>query len=112
MSFLFGPKVEEADVKQVVDALPEDGAVLVDVREPHEWRAGHAPQARHIPLQQLPMQLDTLPRNAPVYLICRSGNRSHHAAAFLQRNGFERPVNVRGGMIAWERAGLPVERKG
>ncbi len=54
MSFLLGPKVEEADVRKVVEALPQDGAVLVDVREPHEWRAGHAPQARHIPLQPLP----------------------------------------------------------
>ncbi len=110
MSFLFGPKVEQADVKEVADALPQDGAVLVDVREPHEWRSGHAPGARHIPLQQLPQQLASLPRTAPVYLICRSGNRSHTAAAFLQRNGFERPVNVRGGMIAWQRAGLPIEK--
>ncbi|HEX2884760.1 MAG TPA: rhodanese-like domain-containing protein [Candidatus Limnocylindria bacterium] len=110
MSFLFGPKVEQADVKEVADALPKDGAVLVDVREPHEWRAGHVPAAKHIPLQQLPAQLDSLPKDAPVYLICRSGNRSHTAAAFLQRNGFQRPVNVRGGMIAWQRAGLPIEK--
>ncbi len=110
MSFLLGPKVEEADVRKVVEALPQDGAVLVDVREPHEWRAGHAPQARHIPLQPLPNHLDDLPRGAPIYLICRSGSRSHTAAAFLRRNGFERPVNVRGGMVAWGREGLPVER--
>jgi rhodanese-related sulfurtransferase len=110
VSFLFGPRVEEADVRDVAEALPNDGAVLVDVREPHEWRAGHAPNARHIPLQQLPEHLDALPRSAPVYLICRSGNRSHTAAAFLQRNGFERPVNVRGGIIAWQRAGLPIEK--
>jgi rhodanese-related sulfurtransferase len=110
MSFLFGPKVAEADVREVADALPKDGAVLIDVREPHEWRAGHAPDAKHIPLQQLPAQLASLPRTSPVYLICRSGNRSHTAAAFLQRNGFERPVNVRGGMIAWQRAGLPIEK--
>lgn len=110
MSFLFGPKVEEADVRDVSVALPKDGAVLVDVREPHEWRAGHAPGSRHIPLNELPAQLDALPRNAPVYLICRSGNRSHTAAAFLARNGFDRPVNVRGGIIAWQRAGLPIEK--
>jgi rhodanese-related sulfurtransferase len=110
MSFLFGPKVEQADVKEVADALPKDGGVLVDVREPHEWRSGHAPAAKHIPLQQLPAQLSSLPKDAPIYLICRSGNRSHTAAAFLQRNGFERPVNVRGGMIAWQRAGLPIEK--
>jgi rhodanese-related sulfurtransferase len=112
MSFLFGPKVEEADVKQTSEAVsgsPAD-AVLVDVREPHEWRAGRARGARHIPLGQLPQQLESLPRQAPVYLICRSGNRSHTAAAYLKKAGFERPINVRGGMLAWERAGLPVER--
>jgi len=110
MSFLFGPRVEEADVREASDALPKDGAVLVDVREPHEWRGGHVPGSRHIPLNQLPAQLDALPRTAPIYLICRSGNRSHNAAAFLKRNGFERPINVRGGIIAWSRAGLPIEK--
>jgi rhodanese-related sulfurtransferase len=112
MSFLFGPKVDEADVRETAEAVGTgaEEAVLVDVREPHEWRAGHVADARHIPLNQLPQQLETLPRGAPVYLICRSGNRSHTAAAYLKRAGFERPINVRGGMIAWERAGLPVER--
>ena len=111
MSFLFGPKVDEADVKETADGLAtESGAVLVDVREPHEWRAGHARGAQHIPLAQLPGSLDRLPREAPVYLICATGNRSKTAAAFLQKNGFSRPVNVRGGTAAWHRAGLPIDR--
>ncbi|HSI98844.1 MAG TPA: rhodanese-like domain-containing protein [Patescibacteria group bacterium] len=111
MSFLFGPKVDEADVRETADGLAtEPGAVLIDVREPHEWRAGHARGARHIPLAQLPGSLDQLPREAPVYLICATGNRSRNAAAFLQKNGFRRPVNVRGGTAAWQRAGLPIER--
>lgn len=112
MSLPVGPKVEEADVQATSAALADDaaGAVLVDVREPHEWRAGRARGARHVPLGQLPDELDRLPRTAPIYLICRSGNRSHTAAAYLKRAGFERPINVRGGMLAWERAGLPVER--
>ena len=111
MSFLFGPKVEEADVKETAAGLAtEPGAVLVDVREPHEWRAGHARGARHIPLALLPASLEQLPREAPVYLICATGNRSRSAAAFLQKHGFSRPVNVRGGTVAWHRAGLPIER--
>ena len=113
MSFRFQPKVkvDEADVRQTADALGAGtGALLVDVREPHEWRAGHVGEARHIPLAELPAQIDGLPRHAPVYLICRSGARSHRAAEYLKGLGFERPINVKGGMIAWERAGLPVER--
>ena len=111
MSFLFGPEVTEADVQEAADRLAaEPGAVLIDVREPHAWRAGHARGARHIPLAELPGRMDQLPREAPVYLICATGNRSRTAAAFLQRNGFSRPVNVRGGTAAWQRAGLPIER--
>lgn len=111
MSFLFGPKVDEADVKRTADGLAtEPGAVLIDVREPHEWRAGHARGARHIPLAELPRRLDQLPREAPVYLICDTGNRSRNAATFLRKNGFSRPVSVRGGTAAWHRAGLPIER--
>lgn len=112
MSSGFGPSVEEADVQRTAEALRDDSgrAVLVDVREPHEWRTGHAPGARHVPLRQLPDELESLPRNAPLYLICRSGNRSHTAAAYLKQAGFEQPINVKGGMLAWERAGLPVER--
>jgi rhodanese-related sulfurtransferase len=111
MSLPFGPKVEETDVSTTNAALGEDAdAVLVDVREPEEWREGHVAGARHIPLTQLPDELASLPRQAPIYLICRSGARSHRAAAYLLTAGFERPRNVKGGMIAWERAGLPVER--
>lgn len=111
MSFLFGPKVEEADVQATAEGLAsEPGAVLIDVREANEWRAGRARGARHIPLGQLPASLDQLPREAPIYLICATGNRSRNAAAYLQKNGFSRPVNVRGGTAAWQRAGLPIER--
>lgn len=111
MSFLFGPKVDEADVKETADGLAtQPGAVLIDVRESHEWKAGHARGARHIPLAELPGRLDQLPREAHVYLICATGNRSRSAAAFLHKNGFQHPVNVRGGTAAWHRAGLPIER--
>ena len=111
MSFPFGPRVEEADVRATTDALRDDPeAVLVDVREPDEWQAGHVAGARHIPMGELPSQLSSLQRDAPIYLICRSGTRSHKAATFLARAGFTRPTNVKGGMLAWEEAGLPVER--
>ncbi len=111
MSLLFGPKVDEASVKETSEGLASEAdAVLIDVREPHEWRAGHARGAQTIPLAQLPASLDRLPREASIYLICATGNRSRNAAAFRQKNGFSKPVNVRGGTAAWQRAGLPVER--
>lgn len=86
------------------------GALLVDVREPDEWRSGHAPGATHIPLGALPTRIGELPRDRDVLLVCRSGNRSATAQQVLRGQGYDRAVSVTGGMSAWARAGLPVER--
>ncbi|GGL10348.1 rhodanese-like domain-containing protein [Mangrovihabitans endophyticus] len=94
-----------------VGALLDAGAVLVDVREPDEWRAGHAPKARHIPLGQLPGRAKELPVGRPLVTVCRSGARSARAATMLAADGFE-VHNVTGGMRAWAAAGLPVAAKG
>ncbi len=110
MSFLFGPKVAEAEPAAAAADLADGNGVLVDVREDHEWRAGRAQGAIHIPLAELPTRIGELPRDAPIYLICASGNRSAKAAAFLGREGFPTAINVRGGTTAWSRAGLPVDR--
>jgi rhodanese-related sulfurtransferase len=83
--------------------------VLVDVRERVEWNAGHAPEAVHLPLSRL-MAGARLPGSAagrPVVTVCRSGHRSRQAARLLAARGVD-VVDVRGGMTAWERAGLPV----
>ncbi len=93
------------------DDMVSSGAVLVDVRETHEWQAGHAPKARHIPLSQLGARMRELPGGRPVVTVCRSGNRSAHAARMLAENGHE-VANVSGGMRAWAAAGLPVIAKG
>jgi rhodanese-related sulfurtransferase len=91
--------------------LVEGGAVLVDVREPHEWQAGHAPGARHIPLADLERRARELPAGRPLLTVCRSGARSSRAAALLGGQGRE-VSNVAGGMHAWARAGLPVVGRG
>jgi len=92
-------------------ALAADGAILLDVREPHEWQAGHAPRARHIPLSQVPRRAAELPQGRPVVTVCRSGARSARAAALLSGDGRE-VSNLSGGMHAWARAGLPVVARG
>ncbi len=88
---------------------PAGGAVLLDVREEPEWRAGHAPGAVHAPLSALRSgaPLPAAARDRPLVVICRSGQRSQHAAALLTRRG-RRAVDVEGGMHAWAGAGLPV----
>jgi rhodanese-related sulfurtransferase len=92
-------------------ALADGGAILLDVREPHEWQAGHAPKARHIPLGQLASRAGQLPRGREIVTVCRSGARSSRAAALLAREGRE-VSNLSGGMHAWAGAGLPVVAKG
>jgi rhodanese-related sulfurtransferase len=111
MSDVSEPPIEEADVADAAAAL-DAGALLVDVREDFEWRAGHARGAVHLPMMEGPARLDELPRDAPIYLICATGNRSGRVAEYLGQNGFARPINVRGGTVAWRRAGLPIDREG
>ncbi|MYT16716.1 Rhodanese-related sulfurtransferase [Streptomyces sp. SceaMP-e96] len=84
-------------------------AVLLDVREPHEWQAGHAPGAVHAPLSELAAGggLPAAARNRPLVVICRSGQRSRQAARLLRAHGAQ-AVDVKGGMNAWAVAGLPV----
>lgn len=88
--------------------LVADGQVLLlDVREPFEWAAGHAPDAVHVPMGQLTRE--TVEEGTPVVVVCRSGNRSGVAAQALAAVGY-RAWNLVGGMKAWSAAGLPVVR--
>lgn len=89
-------------------SLLEGGAVLVDVRDHGEWQAGHVRGARHVPLRELSARIDRLPRDRPLVVACRSGGRSAHAVRILGGAGLE-ARNLRGGLAAWSRAGLPLE---
>ncbi|MBO3680205.1 rhodanese-like domain-containing protein [Streptomyces sp. NEAU-YJ-81] len=88
-------------------------AVLLDVRETPEWKAGHAPGALHLPLSRLitGASLPASTQGKPVVTICRSGHRSQQAAKLLAGRGVE-ATDVTGGMTAWARQGLPVTGEG
>ena len=98
--------VAEADIEQLQGALAL-GAKLIDVREVHEFEAGHVAQAALIPLQTVPDHVDDFRDTNPVYVICLSGARSRRVCEFLAQQGIE-AINVAGGMIAWADQGLPV----
>jgi rhodanese-related sulfurtransferase len=98
--------VPEVDVETALLAL-DQGAVLIDVREPAEWAAGHAPHAVHIPIGEVSERIDEVPLDTPLYLICRSGRRSARVTAYVAERGWD-AFNVEGGMLAWETAGGPV----
>ena len=87
--------------------LVAQGALLLDVREPEEWQAGRAPMARHIPLGALGANLDQLPKERTVVVVCRSGGRSALAADALIKVGYD-ALNLAGGMQAWDAADLEV----
>lgn len=88
------------------------GALLLDVREPDEYSAIHAPDAKLIPLGQVGARLQELSgyKDKPIVVMCRSGRRSAKAVALLQEAGFSRVSNLKGGINAWESDGLEVVR--
>jgi rhodanese-related sulfurtransferase len=99
---------------EVTAVLAAQGRVrLVDVREPSEFSdvLGHIAGAELVPLATVEGATERWARDAELVLVCRSGGRSARAAAQLARKGFTRVMNMRGGMIAWNAAGLPVERE-
>jgi rhodanese-related sulfurtransferase len=98
-----------------LDARRRGHAVeLVDVRTPAEYREVHAEPARLVPLDSLDpdavMRARGGPGGEPLYMICRSGGRGRRAVERFQAAGYTNVVNVEGGTLAWERAGLPVVR--
>lgn len=98
----------KVDVQQA-QQLQQSGAVLLDVRSREEFKNGHAPRARNLPLDQLSDRAREIPAGRQVLAVCQSGGRSARATALLRDKGYD-VLDVQGGMSAWQRAGLPVER--
>ena len=90
-----------------VAAMRDDGAFVLDVREPDEWAAGHIAGATLIPLGQLPDRLGELPHDRTIVVVCRSGNRSAQGRDILLQAGFA-ATSMTGGMNDWISAGLAV----
>jgi rhodanese-related sulfurtransferase len=105
--------------KNAVDAstatamINHEDALVLDVRSMAEFKDGHIVNAINIPINSLGSNLKQLEkhRNRPVVAVCRSGSRSGAACNVLRKNGFDNVKNLRGGMLAWENASLPVKRK-
>lgn len=93
--------------------LNREDALVLDVRETHEWDRGHIPNSRHIALGQLGKRLHEVEKfkSRPIIVVCASGNRSSSACGTLKRAGFEQVFNLAGGIGAWSEANLPVTTK-
>lgn len=106
--------IPQVGPNQAIQILNRDGALLLDVREDKELaETGRIPNARHIPLGQLGQRLAELKtgKDKPVVAYCRSGSRSNKAATQLRKAGYTQVYNLAGGILAWENANLPLNRK-
>ena len=107
---LFGPPMpsvtpKELDVK--MKGPSPKRPLLIDVRQPEEFRSGHIPGARLIPLGDLGRHLKELPRDREIVCVCASGSRSRSATKALLKEGYN-AINMDGGMMMWSRAKLAV----
>ena len=98
----------EVDPQRAADLIRDDAVQLVDVREPYEVEAGRLGGARHIEMERLASQADSIDRDKPVLFYCRLGARSGMAANAFRRAGYE-AYSLTGGLTAWHEQGLPLE---
>lgn len=101
--------VSVAELKCALDAGQD--LLVIDVRRPGEYEAGHVPNAMNIPLADLPGSLSNIPEKWPLAIICASGYRSSIAVSVLERGNFTVLTNVLGGTAAWKNAGYELQRK-
>ncbi len=105
MSFV-DPPAPEVTISTAAAAV-DQGATLIDVREPHEYAEAHVPQAKSMPLGEVLERTVEIDASRPVYVICAHGSRSMAAAGALRQAGFD-AVSVAGGTATWISEGRPV----
>ncbi len=95
---------------QATQMMNREDALVLDVREPTEYAAGHMPGAKNVPLASVEARAGEFDKHKakPVIVMCESGTRSSKAAGILRARGFANVVNLSGGLPAWQQAGLPV----
>jgi hydroxyacylglutathione hydrolase len=103
--------VAQSTPTEVAAMVGRGDAIVIDVRGHTEWAAGHIPGAANVPVGYLAEQIAELPTDMPVIVQCQSGVRSAIAASVLAANGIPNVVNMSGGIVAWQQAGLPVTQE-
>jgi rhodanese-related sulfurtransferase len=103
-----GPWVTIAEATHLIN---REDALVLDVRDPGEYGAGHILGAKNVPLSRLNDAEVAKRKDRPMIVYDEGGERSSKAVATLKKQGFTRVVNLTGGLRAWQQAGLPVEKK-
>ena len=103
---------QEVETSQAVQLINRRDAVVIDVRDAEEYKAGHITNARHIPAGELGARVKELEKvkTKPIIVVCARGNRSAAAAAQLRKLGFAEVLSLRGGIAAWQQANMPLEK--
>ena len=104
--------VKEVNCAAALQLINHKEACILDVREPDEFKAGHLLNAKSIPLGKLRDRIGELERyrEKPIVVVCRSGQRSATACALLNKEGFAQVYNLSGGVTAWQKSSLPLEK--
>jgi rhodanese-related sulfurtransferase len=104
--------INDVDTGGAVQLINHKNAFVLDVRQPDEFKTGHLLNAQLIPLGKLKERIGELTKykDKPIVVVCRSGNRSGMACATLAKQGFTQTYNLTGGMMAWQKANLPVQK--
>jgi rhodanese-related sulfurtransferase len=100
-------QLNPARAEEMIRQFPKP--YLLDVRQPEEYKRGHISGAELIPLHELSKKIGRIPKNREIICICETGSRSRAAARHLNAAGY-RVNNLKGGMINWARAGLPIKK--
>ncbi len=109
-SLLFGKPVPAINAVEVSEKLKNGKhPLVVDVRQPDEYRSGHIAGAKLIPLGELNRRMKELPQSREIICVCASGNRSRSATKILNGAGYQ-AVNLKGGMLSWRRASFKVKK--
>jgi rhodanese-related sulfurtransferase len=101
------------DPSGATDLINHQDAVVVDVRPAADYQKGHIINAVNIPSNGFANQINSLNKykDRPIIVSCRSGSQSQAACQQLRKAGFEKVFNLRGGVLAWQSASLPITRK-
>ncbi|MCP4897093.1 MAG: rhodanese-like domain-containing protein, partial [bacterium] len=110
-SFRSDEGLQHLSVRDFEDTLLRAGknALVIDVREPEEFHAGHLCRSQLLPLREIIAEAPSLPKGRPIFLVCRSGRRSTRAMHWLLDLGFEDVYNIKGGILSWKARGRPLE---